>query len=90
MSATTEPTTVLSVRVPESFAKQYDALAKATDRPKRYHLFEAMRRYLEAEKWQVDLIAERKRQLDAGEIGYASPERVAAVLNKYAVYDDGQ
>ncbi len=49
-----------------------------------------MRRYLEAEKWQVDLIAERKRQLDAGEIGYASPERVAAVLNKYAVYDDGQ
>ncbi len=27
MSATTEPTTVLSVRVPESFAKQYDALA---------------------------------------------------------------
>lgn len=90
MSATTEPTIVLSVRVPESFAKQYDALAKATDRPKRYHLFEAMRRYLEAEKWQVDLIAERKRQLDAGEIGYASPERVAAVLNKYAAYDDGQ
>lgn len=82
MSATTEPTTVLSVRVPESFAKQYDALAKATDRNKRYHLFEAVRRYIEAEAWQVELIAERKRQLDAGEIGYASPEHVAALRAK--------
>jgi len=68
------------------------SLSPTSARPRdaQHHLFEAMRRYLEAEKWQVDLIAERKRQLDAGEIGYASPERVAAVLNKYAVYDDGQ
>lgn len=90
MSTTVEATTVLSVRVPTSFAEQYKALAKTTDRNKRYHLYEAMRRYIEAEKWQVDLIAERKRQLDAGEVGYASPERVTAVLHKYAAHDDGQ
>lgn len=79
MPAATEPMTTISVRVPESMRDQLDALAKATDRNRQYHAFEAMRRYIEAEAWQVETIAERLRQLDAGEIGYASPERVAAV-----------
>ncbi len=90
MAANAEPMTTISVRVPERLRDQFDALARSTDRNRQYHAFEAMRRYIEAEKWQVDLIAERKRQLDAGEVGYASSERVAAVLNKYAAHDDGQ
>ena len=61
--------TTLSVRVPERMRDQFDALAKATDRNRQYHAFEA-------------LIAERLRQLDAGEIGYAPPERVAAARAK--------
>jgi len=82
MSAATEPMTTISVRVPERMREQFDALARATDRNRQYHAFEAMRRYIEAEAWQVELIADRLRQLDAGEIGYASPERVAAARTK--------
>ena len=79
---TSEPMTTMSVRVPERLRDQFDALAKATDRNRQYHALEALRRYVDAEAWQVDLIAERLRQLDAGEIGYAAPERVAAVRAK--------
>ncbi len=82
MTTTTQPMTTISVRVPEHMRDQFDALAKSTDRNRQYHAFEAMRRYIEAEKWQVDLIAERKRQLNAGEIEYATPEQVAAVRSK--------
>jgi len=74
--------TTMTVRMPESMRDQFDALAKATDRNRQYHALEAMRRYIEAEAWQVELIAERLRQLDAGDIAYASPERVAAVRAK--------
>ena len=82
MKTATEPMTTMSVRVPERLRDQFDALAKATDRNRQYHAFEALRRYAETEAWQVELIAERLRQLDAGEIGYADPERVAAVRAK--------
>lgn len=71
--------TTISVRVPERLRDQLDALAKATDRNRQYHAFEALRRYVDAEAWQVVLIAVRLRQLDTGEIGYADPERVAVV-----------
>lgn len=90
MAAGTEIMTTITVRVPESLRDRYDELARATDRNRQYHALEALRRYLEAEAWQIDLITERLRRLDAGEIGYASSERVAAVLNKYQAYDDGR
>jgi RHH-type rel operon transcriptional repressor/antitoxin RelB len=89
MVASAEAMTTITVRVPESLRDRYDALARATDRNRQYHALEALRRYLEAEAWQIDLITERLRQLEAGEIGYASSERVAAVLNKFRDYDDG-
>ena len=89
MAATTETMTTITVRLPESLRDRFDALARTTDRNRQYHALEALRRYIEAEAWQVELIAERVRQLDAGEIGYATSERVEAVLNKYSAQDNG-
>jgi RHH-type transcriptional regulator, rel operon repressor / antitoxin RelB len=85
-----ETMTTITVRVPEKLRDRYDALARATDRNRQYHALEALRRYLDDEAWQIELITERLRQIDTGEIGYASSERVAAVLNKYGAYDGGR
>lgn len=82
MTAATEPMATMSIRVPERLRDRFDALAATTDRTRQYHALEALRRYIEAEAWQVELIAERLRQLDNGEIGYASAERVAAARAK--------
>ncbi len=62
-------------------------LSSRHNRNRQYHAFEAMRRYIEAEVWQVELVAERLRQLDAGEIDYASVEHVAAARAK--TYSNG-
>jgi len=90
MPTGSEPMTTITVRVPERLRDRYGALARATDRNRQYHALEALHRYLEAEAWQIELISERLRQIDAGEVGYASPERIDAVLNKYRAYDDGR
>ena len=90
MATGTETMTTITVRVPEKLRDRYDALARATDRNRQYHALEALRRYLDDEAWQIELVTERLRQIDTGEIGYASSERVAAVLNKYGVYDGGR
>ena len=90
MGTSSEPMTTITVRVPERVRDRFDALARATDRNRQYHALEALHRYLEAEAWQIELISERLRQINAGETGYATPERVDAVLNKYRAYDDGR
>jgi RHH-type transcriptional regulator, rel operon repressor / antitoxin RelB len=90
MAAGAEMMTTITVRVPENLRDRYDALARATDRNRQYHALEALRRYLDDEAWQIELTTERLRRINAGEIGYASSERVAAVLNKYGAYDDGR
>ena len=90
MATSSEPMTTITVRVPERVRDRFDALVRATDRNRQYHALEALHRYLEAEAWQIELISERLRQIDAGEVGYASPERIDAVLNKYRAYDEGQ
>ncbi|MDD0974102.1 CopG family ribbon-helix-helix protein [Pseudomonas fontis] len=59
---------VLSFRVEESLAQQLDALAAATDRDRQYHLKRALLRYVEAESWHVQAIAEGIDDADAGNL----------------------
>jgi RHH-type rel operon transcriptional repressor/antitoxin RelB len=82
MTATAEQTITITVRVPESLRAQLDALAEATERPRQYHALAALHRYVEAETWIIDRIQAGLRAADAGE--FASPERVAAVFDKYS------
>lgn len=49
MVASAEPMTTITVRVPASLRDRYGALAKSTDRNRRYSALEALRRYLESE-----------------------------------------
>ena len=83
MDPSAEPTTVISVRMPERIREQLDALTTATGRSRQYHAAEALRRYIESETRQIDLIAKRLRQADAGEIRPATSEQVAAVFDRY-------
>jgi len=76
----------ITVRVPESVRAQLDALAGATDRTRQYHALEALRQYIAAEAWIVAKVQEGIADADAGR--FATPERIAAVLDKYAAHDD--
>jgi len=81
MATAAEPTTTITVRVPESLRARFDELAKTTGRTRQYLALEGLRRYIEVESWQVAKIMEGIRAADAGD--FATEEEVERVVNKY-------
>lgn len=59
---------VLSFRVEEVLVEQLDQLSVATDRDRQYHLKRALARYIEAESWHINAIAEGIADADAGNL----------------------
>jgi len=85
MTADVEQTVEITIRVPEGARAQLDALAAATDRTRQHHALEALRQYITTESWIVARIQEGIADADAGR--FATPDRIAAVLDKYIVPD---
>lgn len=59
---------VLSFRVEEVLVEQLDQLSVATDRDRQYHLKRALARYVEAESWHINAIADGIADADAGNL----------------------
>lgn len=66
MGADAEPTTTMTVRIPQSMRKDFEALAKATGRNRNTLAQEALRRFLDAERRQIAVIERRIEEADAG------------------------
>lgn len=80
---TDRATTTITARVPTTLKGDLEALAKATGRNKNMLMEEALRRFVEIERWQIDLIEDRVRQADAG--AFACDEDVARVFAKFNI-----
>ena len=80
-----EQTVEITIRVSESVRAQLDAPADATDRTRQSHVLQALRQYVTTEAWIVARVQEGIA--DAGAGRFATPERIAMVLDKYAVPD---
>ncbi|MGI8913594.1 MAG: CopG family ribbon-helix-helix protein [Chloroflexota bacterium] len=73
------PAASINVRVSdEARLRQLDALAEATGRSRNHLVNEALKRYLDDERWQLAKIEEGLKQADAGEF-YTSEEVAAGV-----------
>ena len=81
MSATREPTTTLTVRLPASVKERLEELARATGRSRTSLAVDAMRRCLDVEMWQIAKNVEAVRRADDGEL--APEQHVAAVREKF-------
>ena len=64
---TRSDTQAISFRVPAEKVKELERLSKATDRPRSWHLEQALASYLEIQSWQVEQIEKSIAELDAGE-----------------------
>ncbi|HZS89048.1 MAG TPA: ribbon-helix-helix domain-containing protein [Chloroflexota bacterium] len=74
MSTTEDPTATISARVPQGMKGELDALAKSTGRNRNALVQEALRRFIDTERWQIALIEERVKEADAGK--FASDEEM--------------
>jgi predicted transcriptional regulator len=75
---------MLSTRVPREIKADLDQLAKSTGRNRATLVVEALRRFIEVEKWQLADIEAGIREADAGD--FATAAEVDAVRNKYRVH----
>ena len=78
----------LSFRVSAEKTRAIDKLAKATDRPRSWHLEQALDAYLEAQAWQIERIHEGLRELREGKS--VAHEDVAAWLSGWGSADEGE
>ncbi|WP_296186372.1 CopG family ribbon-helix-helix protein [Pseudomonas sp. UBA1879] len=62
------PSPVLSFRTDEEMLSKLDQLAEATERDRQYHLKRALSRYLDAELWHLQAIAEGIADADANNL----------------------
>ena len=78
----------LSFRVSAEKTRAIDKLAKATDRPRSWHLEQALDAYLEAQAWQVERVHQGLKELQEGES--VPHEDVAAWLSRWGSPDEGE
>jgi RHH-type transcriptional regulator, rel operon repressor / antitoxin RelB len=60
--------TTISVRVDPEIEAKLAELARATDRPKSWHLEQALKSYLESQAWQVAHIKKAMESADSGDL----------------------
>lgn len=58
----------ISFRADEEINKLLDQLVKATDRPKTWHIKEALRKYLDLHAWQVEEIRKGLEDVESGRL----------------------
>ena len=78
----TEPTTTMTTRLPRSLKDELESLAKSTGRNRNTLVQEAIRRFIDAERWQIHLIEERIREADAG--NFATDEEIEELYAEIA------
>ncbi len=82
-----ETTATVAAHIPREMRDELNQLAKSTGRNKNALVEEALRRFIEVEKWQITLIEERIREADAG--NFATDEEVARVYAKFGARRSG-
>jgi RHH-type rel operon transcriptional repressor/antitoxin RelB len=86
MTTAERTTTTITARISKQLRSELDTLTKSTGRNKNALVEEALRRFVEVERWQLADIEAGLREADAGD--FATDEEVDAVFNKYASYRD--
>jgi predicted transcriptional regulator len=73
----------LTIRIDPEMKAELDAIAAARDRDRSYLVKEALREYLEVQKWQIEHIRQGVREADAGNfVSGAKMKRTIARLTR--------
>ncbi len=76
----------MSMRIPEQLAQELSALAEATGRSKSFLAIEALKSFIQSEKWQVEKIQQGIKEADAG--NFATEEQMHMLDRKWGYSAD--
>jgi len=83
MSATADPTTTITVRLPVDTRRDLEALAKSTGRNRTTLAAEAIERFVAQQRWQIAQIEEGIHAADNGD--FATEEEMDALWATYGL-----
>ncbi len=84
MALADAPTVTVGARVPRDVRDELDKLVKSTGRNRNALVEEALRRFIDIERWQLADIEAGLREADAGD--FATDENMEAMRAKYRAY----
>jgi RHH-type rel operon transcriptional repressor/antitoxin RelB len=84
MALADAPTVTVGARVPRDVRDELDKLVKSTGRNRNALVEEALRRFIDVERWQLADIDAGLREADAGD--FATDEEMEAMRAKYRTY----
>ncbi len=84
MALADAPTVTVGARVPRDVRDELDKLVKSTGRNRNALVEEALRRFIDIERWQLADIEAGLREADAGD--FATDEDMEAMRAKYRAY----
>ncbi len=79
---------MVSFRTDREMERRLGELAKATDRPKSWHIKEAVREYLELHAWQIEEINKGLEDVKAGRL--VDHDDVGEWLKSWGSSDEGK
>lgn len=80
--------TMVSFRTDKEMERKLGELAKATDRPKSWHIKEALREYLELHAWQIGEINKGLEDVKTGRL--VNHDDVGKWLESWGASGDGK
>lgn len=86
MTAVAESTITMTTRLPQGMKDELDALAKSTGRNRNALVQEALRRFIELQRWQIAEIEAGIREADAGI--FASDEEMDEMWAEFGLEPD--
>jgi RHH-type rel operon transcriptional repressor/antitoxin RelB len=84
MALADAPTVTVGARVPRDVRDELDKLVKSTGRNRNALVEEALRRFIDVERWQLADIEAGLHEADAGD--FATDEEMEAMRAKYRAY----
>ena len=84
MSTAERTTSTITARISKELRSELDMLTRSTGRNKNALVEEALRRFVELERWQLADIEAGLREADAGD--FAPNEEIDALRAKYRAY----
>jgi RHH-type rel operon transcriptional repressor/antitoxin RelB len=71
-----EPTSTMTIRLPETIKNKLEDLAQATDRSKAYLAAKAIEEFVAAQEWQIQAIQAAVKEADSPQARFVEHEAV--------------
>jgi predicted transcriptional regulator len=85
-----EPTSTMTIRLPETIKNKLEDLAQATDRSKAYLATKAIEEFVATQEWQIQAIQAAVKEADSSQARFIEHEAVVKKMQARIARNQGK